>query len=87
MVSWNQANSAGGGAGQSVSVNMGSAFQDNYGVGILPADGQYAVHITPSQSATASVNSKTASGFNVVLTPVPTTATLAAGTFDVTVMN
>jgi hypothetical protein len=85
---WNQANVAGSGAGSSVTVNFGTAFQDQYGTGILPGDatsGQYAVGITPSQVCLTSVTNKTASGFNVVLTPSPSTATLVAGTFDVLV--
>jgi hypothetical protein len=44
------------------------------------------VLVTPSQaSCTVAVTSKTASGFNVILTPSSATATLAAGTFDVVI--
>ena len=72
----NIANVAGSGAGASVTTAV--AFTD------LPA--KYAVHVTPSQDATFYVTSKTNSGFNVVLNPRLAANTLAAGTFDVTVI-
>ena len=84
----NQTNTAGGSAGASVIVSMATTFQDRYGSGLLPGDstsGWYSVAINPGQSATAYATNKTSSGFSVVLTPVPSTATLAAGTFDVLV--
>ena len=84
---YNQTNNAGGGAGQSVTISMATTFQDQYGNGVLPSNGQYCVSVTPNQSATACVTGKTQSGFSVVLTPVPTTATLAAGTFDVLILG
>ena len=84
---YNQTNTAGGGAGQSVTTSLATTFQDQYGVGVLPANGQYCVSVTPNQSATAYVTGKTTSGFSVVLTPVPTTATLTAGTFDLTILG
>jgi hypothetical protein len=84
---YNQTNSAGGGAGQSVTIGMATTFQDQYGTGVLLSNGQYCVSVTPNQSATAYVTGKTTSGFSVVLTPLPTTATLAAGQFDVLIMG
>lgn len=83
---YNQTNSAGGGAGQSVTVSLATTFQDQFGNGVLPENG-YCVSVTPNQSATAYVTGKTTSGFSVVLVPVPTTATLAAGQFDILVMG
>jgi hypothetical protein len=85
MVSCNVANVAGGGAGASVTVDLTTAYRDQYSNGVLPSDGNYAVIVTPSQAATANVTGKTASGFSVVLTPVLSSATLAAGTFDLIV--
>lgn len=41
----------------------------------------YAVFVTPSTAGTASVNSKTSSGFNVLLT-----GTITAGTMDIMVI-
>ena len=84
--SYNQTNTAGGGAGQTVTISLATTFQDQYGVGVLPENGYCAV-VTPNQSAAAYVTGKTTSGFSVVLTPLPTTATLAAGTFDVLIMG
>ena len=72
----NIANAAGGAAGAAVVTAV--AFAN------LPAN--YAVNVTPGQDATAFVSGKTASGFNVTLTPRLATNTLAAGTFDVTVL-
>jgi hypothetical protein len=87
---YNQTNGAGGGAGQSVTVDMTNTFKDGYGQPVLPGDsqtGEYSVSINPGQSATAYATNKTNAGFNVVLTPVPATATLAAGQFDVLVLG
>ena len=81
-----QPNSAGGAAGQSVTISMATTFQDQYGNGVLPENGYCAV-VTPNQSATAYVTGKTTSGFSVVLVPLPSTATLTAGTFDVLIMG
>jgi hypothetical protein len=66
------ANAAGSGVGTTVT----TAVTAN-----LPA--AYNVQVTPSQGATAAVTGKTNTGFNVVLSPNPATATLAVGTFDV----
>ena len=51
----------------------------------LPAT--YAVHATPSQAAIASVpaNSKSFGGFNLVLTPLSSSQTVAAGTTDLVI--
>jgi hypothetical protein len=80
----NVANSAGGGAGSAVTTAVtfptGFAFPAGF-----PTP-NYVVQVSPNQSCTAAVTAKTQAGFNVVLTPVPTTATLAAGTFDLTVI-
>jgi hypothetical protein len=81
----NQANSAGGGAGQTVSISYATFFQDQYGNPQLPDPANYSVAVCPSQSAIGYVTGKTNSGFSVVLSPIPTTATLAASTFDVIV--
>lgn len=66
-------NGAGGGAGAAVTVAV--AFTG------LPA--AYGVLVAPNQDATAFVSSKTATGFNVTLTPRLAASTLASGTFDV----
>ena len=77
----NVANGAGGGAGLTVTVAV--AFSR------LPVDASgnalYGVHVTPSQACFVSTSSKTASGFNVVLTPTTSGVTLSSGTFDVLV--
>lgn len=70
-------NAAGGSAGTAVTTAVAFANE-------LPAD--YAVFVQPGQDATAYVSSKTATGFNVVLTPRLATATIAAGSFDVLVV-
>jgi uncharacterized protein YabE (DUF348 family) len=71
----NQANVAGGSAGTAVT----TAF-----TGLkLPA--AYSVHVDANQACAVSITNKTQSGFNVVLTPA-STVTLAAGTFDVTIV-
>jgi len=54
----------------------------SFPAGALPPN--YAVHVTPSQAAMASVSAKISSGFSVTLTPL-STVTLAAGVFDVLV--
>jgi hypothetical protein len=70
-------NAAGGSAGATVTVAIGNL--------VLPS--AYAVHVTPGSSVVASVlqNSKTNSGFSVVLTPLSSSATVAAGAIDVMV--
>ncbi len=73
-----QANAAGSGAGASVTTAVAFAPYS-----LPPA---YSVQITPSQPALVSVTNKTSSGFNVVLTPLSSSTTLAAGTFDVLVV-
>jgi hypothetical protein len=84
---WNQPNVAGAVAGP-VTITLATTFQDHFGNGLLPGDngqGSYAVQVTSNQACLDSVINKTSSGFNVVLTPIPSTATLAAGAFDVLV--
>jgi hypothetical protein len=71
------ANAAGGTAGASVTTAV------TFG-GLPPT---YMVHVTPSQACFVSVTNKTAFGFNVVLTPTGSGVTLAAGTFDVSVLG
>lgn len=78
------ANAAGSGAGASVSVNV--SFVDQWGSGLLPASLAYTVMISPSQACVWNVTAKTASGFTVVLTPLSSSTTLAAGTFDLAVV-
>ena len=78
------ANTAGGGAGASVTTAI--TFTDAYGNGKLP--NSYSVQVTPSAiGVTAAVSGKTTSGFNVVLAPAIATATLAAGSFDLVVIG
>jgi predicted cobalt transporter CbtA len=71
---------ANGSAGTGVAVTVAVSFLNSE----LPAN--YAVHVTPSQPCWVSVTSKTANGFNVVLTP-QSTLSIAAGTFDVIVVG
>jgi hypothetical protein len=81
----NVANGAGSGNGDAVTVtSLADFFTDAYGTGQLPP--VYSVQITPSQACSASVSSKSSSGFDVVLTPA-SGVTLAAGTFDVLVFG
>lgn len=72
------ANAAGGGAGAAVTTAVT--------IKNLPANYMVHVAVNNSVSASVSITGKTQSGFNVVLTPNPATATLAAGTFDVLVL-
>jgi len=72
------ANAAGGSAGASVTVAVSFASQ-------LPAN--YAVFVDIGQSGVVgTVTARTSTDFNVVLSPVLTTATVAAGTFNVLVV-
>jgi hypothetical protein len=75
------ANGAGGGAGLSVVVAVSVPVAAG-----LPSNGNYIVDIEASQDCTAFVSSKTATGFNVTLTPRLAANTLAAGTFNVQIM-
>jgi hypothetical protein len=77
------ANAAGSGAGSAVTTAV--SFKDQWSQPLLPASLNYAVVVTPSQACFASVTNKTPSGFNVVLTPVTSATTLAAGSFDAVV--
>lgn len=72
------ANAAGGGAGDAVTTTV------TFATGALPAS--YLVMVSPSQACFVNVGSKTHSGFDVTLTPVDGSTTLAAGTFDVLVV-
>lgn len=76
-------NAAGGSAGASVSTPV--SFTDQYGNGLLPA--VYTVHVMPNQTCFATIAGRSATGFNVVLTPTSGSVTLAAGTFDATVVG
>jgi hypothetical protein len=68
---------------------LGISFP-NSGDGVTPVwpSGvtQYAVVVSPSQNCFWTVSSKTASGFTVTLSPVNSTTTLSAGTFDALVI-
>ncbi len=72
------ANAAGGSAGAAVVTAVALPSTAD-----LPAN--YAVVVNPGQDATWFVSGKTATGFNVTLTPRLATNTLAAGTFDVVI--
>jgi hypothetical protein len=78
------ANAAGSGAGSAVSTSV--SFVDKFGSALLPAALSYLVNVSASQPCFITVTNKTASGFNVVLTP-PAGVTLAAGTFDLVVLG
>lgn len=69
-------NPVGGGAGQNVTVPFTGLT--------LPA--VYSVFVTPGQKAAPSVQNKTSTGFNVVLSPILAAETIAAGTFDVQIV-
>lgn len=75
------ANVAGGSAGAAVTTAVSLPASAN-----LPAN--YGVLVNPAQDATWYVpqNSKTSTGFNVVMTPRLAANTLAAGTFDVVIV-
>jgi hypothetical protein len=78
---WTQyglANVVGGGAGLAVVTAVAVPAAAG-----LPANGNYIVDVEASQDCTAFVSSKTATGFNVTLTPRLAANTLAAGTFNV----
>jgi len=71
------ANLAGGGAGQSVATAI-------TGMNLPP---KYQVIVEPGQDATWWITAKTAAGFTVNLVPRLAANTLAAGTFNVTVLG
>ncbi|OYV51439.1 MAG: hypothetical protein B7X10_00715 [Burkholderiales bacterium 21-58-4] len=50
----------------------------------LPA--HYSVHVNPGQGCAVFVDGKTNAGFNVHLVPLTSALSIAAGTFDVTVV-
>ena len=70
-----------------MTTSLATSFQDQFGNGVLPENGAYAVLVSPSQPATVNITGKTASGFSVLLTPVPSTVTHAAGTFDCVILG
>ncbi len=70
------ANAAGGSAGASVAVAI-------TGLSLPP---NYNVHVEVDQDANAWISSKTQSGFTVNLEPRLAANTLAAGTFNVTIV-
>jgi hypothetical protein len=67
--------------GASVTIHV--SYIDRYDIGELPD--RYSVAVCPSQPCVTSVTRKTSRGFDVVLTPVSESATLKAGTIDVSV--
>jgi hypothetical protein len=71
------ANAAGGSAGATVTVAIGNL--------VLPS--AYTVQVTPGSGVIASVlqSSKTNSGFSIILTPLSSSLTVAAGAIDVMV--
>jgi hypothetical protein len=71
------ANAAGGSAGATVTVAISGL--------VLPS--AYTVQVTPGSGVIASVlqSSKTNAGFSIVLTPLSSSATVAAGAIDVMV--
>lgn len=71
----NNANVAGSGAGATVVIPFTGLK--------LPAN--YSVQGCMSQAGDLSVSAKTQTGFTVTLTPSSSSATLAAGTFDLTI--
>lgn len=72
------ANAAGGSAGASVTVAVSFVSQ-------LPAN--YAVFVDSGQAGVVgTVSARTNTGFTVTLSPILTTATVAAGTFNVWVV-
>lgn len=71
-------NAASVGVAVTVAVSFASALPASYAVFVDGSDPN-AVYSVPGAS-------KTSTGFNVVITPVITTDTLAAGTFDVLVI-
>jgi hypothetical protein len=75
---YNVANGAGGGAGLAVIVAVAVPVKAG-----LPANGNYIVDVEASQDCTTFVSAKTATGFNVTLTPRLAATTLSAGTFNV----
>lgn len=65
-----------GGAGQAVTVTV-DASEEN-----LPADFNYTVVATPSVACSVNYDNKAADSFDVILTPLTSGVTLAAGTVD-----
>ncbi len=81
-------NAAGGSAGAAVTTAVTATLSDQFGSGRLPTmPNSYAVLVSPSQACFVSVSGKTNTGFNITLTPTTSSATLAAGTFDILVVG
>jgi hypothetical protein len=76
---FNVANPSGSGTSP-VSVTI-SNLVDSLGNGMLPVDGRYGVVVSTSQACLTSISNKTASGFEITLTPVGGAA-IQAGSFD-----
>lgn len=79
IIAPNIPNPAGSGPGAAVTVSI-VASESN-----LPADLEYTIEPTASQPCSFSYANKTTSGFDIVLTPLSSGATLSAGTIDVVV--
>ena len=73
------ANAAGGGAGLAVTTTV------TFPSGALPAN--YSIAVDPHQDATWFTGNRTATSFDVTLTPRLAANTLAAGTFDVIILG
>jgi hypothetical protein len=87
LYAWGQtgiANGGGSGAGAGVTIAVTFAVSSAFPAGFSTPN--YVPLVTPSQGCLVAVGSKTQLGFNVILTPSPSTSTLAAGSFDVMVI-
>lgn len=71
---------AGSGAGAAVTITVEFSEKN------LPADLNYCIVATPSQACAVHFDNKAFDSFDVVLTPLTSGATLAAGTLDVQVI-
>jgi hypothetical protein len=71
------------GSGSTPVVVTISNLVDAWDNGQLPANGAYAVLVSPPQAGAVSVSNKSTSGFTVTLTPI--SGAIAAGTIDVLV--
>jgi hypothetical protein len=68
-----------GGAGQAVTTSI--AFSEAN----LPADLNYTIQAMPDQACAVSYDNKATTGFDVILTPLTSGVTLAAGAMDIVV--
>ena len=78
VIASNVPNLIAGGAGQSVTTSI--LFSDNQ-----PSDTNYCISGVPSQPCAMNYANKTVEGFDVVMTPLSSGVTLAAGTFDLNI--